>query len=259
MVSCRFGGQLGNVMLEIYGVFYYAQKHGIDFSEVVFNRRYDVANQDVDKVWHYDYINSNAEMFANISSHFIDDVEYAKIPFYECQQKHILHGDDIDPHSHQHICFKKFDFHFPQDDAQRQLFCKLFKVDALRRHVLAKFPQYDIQDSCAVHVRRTDFKTFKDGRHLQTAQQVVHSIEAFIAQHKIYKFVVFSDDIEWCEQNIKPRNAKLFFAKEHGKDYEDMVLMSLAKDIMSGTSSFSYCAKLLNENIPLKKIKPLQY
>lgn len=257
MISCRFGGQLGNVMLEIYGVFHYAMTHHIDFSDVVFNRHYDVQNQDIVKIMHANYIEENIRIFSNIKSHFIDESEYNKIPFLFCEQKHILHGDDIDPNDHQHICFRKFDFHFPKTEDERTLFCKLFNVKDLKEDVSKKYSSsYDIEKSCAVHVRRTDFKVFKNGKHLESIDQILDKITSFIKESNANNFVVFSDDIEWCEQNIILPNVNMSFHKNNSKDYEDLILMSLMKKgILSGISSFSYCAKLLNSNIELKSIQ----
>jgi bacillopeptidase F (M6 metalloprotease family) len=71
----------------------------------------------------------------------------------------------------------------------------------------------------------------------------------------ITSFIIFSDDLPWCKANIKTNHAKIFFAEHTSHDYDDLVLMANAKEILSGASTFAYCAKLLNTNIPFENIK----
>ena len=59
--------------------------------------------------------------------------------------------------------------------------------------------------------------------------------------------VVFSDDIEWCKDNLHGENMRFH---EAGTATDDLILMSLMQNIISGTSStYSYVGKLLNKNI----------
>jgi hypothetical protein len=71
-------------MLEIYSVFYYAKRHSVSFSEIVFNKKYDVSSKLNPPIWHYNYIASNIAIFKNIANHFIDDHEFKDIKFYQC-------------------------------------------------------------------------------------------------------------------------------------------------------------------------------
>lgn len=254
MLTCEFGGQLGNIILEIYSVFFYAKRHGIPFSEIVFNKRYDVFNESNPPIQYYDYIANNMAVFENIASHFVDEDEFESIYFYQCQQKHILHGDDIDPRSHPNISFRRFDIHYPSSEEDRELFCQLFDLGHLQNDFFKSLiKSYDLENSCAVHVRRTDFKTWYNGKYLETAEQILVKIKNAIKRGNT-SFVVFSDDLPWCKDNIIVDSAKITFAQHTGHDYDDLILMANAKEILSGASTFAYCAKLLNKNIPFEEI-----
>jgi hypothetical protein len=63
------------------------------------------------------------------------------------------------------------------------------------------------------------------------------------------KFLVFSDDIEWCKQNFKGDR----FEFSHGTEIEDMNNMAGCKHNIIANSSFSWWAAFLNPN-PMKTV-----
>jgi hypothetical protein len=123
------------------------------------------------------------------------------IPFYICKNKHILHGNDIDYNVYKHIMFKKFDFRFPKNSDERKYFCKLFSVNHLIHRLNTKYGNM-IKNACAVHVRRTDFANFHNGRFLRTSNQIINLIDTYYHIHNVNTFIIFSDDINWCKTNI---------------------------------------------------------
>jgi hypothetical protein len=60
------------------------------------------------------------------------------------------------------------------------------------------------------------------------------------------KFLIFSDDIQWCKQNFP--EMKNFVYIEGQKDYEDFLLMSLCNHNIICNSSFSWWAAWINQN-----------
>lgn len=261
MITCKFGGQLGNIMLEIFGVFWYVKKHNLPFSDVVFNKDYCVATQENIPVVHNDYITNNMPILINIAQHFISRNDIKNMQFFECQEKHILHGNDIDPTKFKNISFRQFDFRFPHTEDERHLFNSLFYVQSLVDSLKRKFNcKFSFNESCAVHVRRTDFKNFHDGKFIQSPSQIAKKITNHSLQIPTKTYVIFSDDIEWCKQNLSKLGVNVVFndLKLHG--YEDIMLMSMMKcGIIGNNSSFSYCAQLLNNNIALSKCIPPKY
>ncbi len=68
-------------------------------------------------------------------------------------------------------------------------------------------------------------------------------------------FVVFSDNIGWCKDNLKKIPRRFVFI-EGEKYYHDFCLMSLCKDHIISNSSFSWWAAYLNQNPNKKVIAP---
>jgi hypothetical protein len=62
---------------------------------------------------------------------------------------------------------------------------------------------------------------------------------------KINRFLIFSDDIEWCKKNF---NSDDFYFVEGNKDIEDLFLMTLCKNHIISNSSFSWWGSWLCEN-----------
>jgi hypothetical protein len=58
-------------------------------------------------------------------------------------------------------------------------------------------------------------------------------------------FIVFSDDIEWCKNNIKSEN--IIYIQDE-KDYIEIYLMSLCDNNIISNSSFSWWGAWLNRN-----------
>src|SRR3990167_290773 len=69
------------------------------------------------------------------------------------------------------------------------------------------------------------------------------------------KFLVFSDDIEWC------RNSPIFKGCEfiHGSEIEDMNLMACCKHIIGANSSFSWWSAWLGDYEGRKIIFPAKW
>ena len=69
-------------------------------------------------------------------------------------------------------------------------------------------------------------------------------------------FVVFSDDIKWCKEHIKPSNVIYI---ENEKDYIELYLMSICNNNIVSNSSFSWWGAWLNKNEDKKVIGPLKW
>ena len=72
---------------------------------------------------------------------------------------------------------------------------------------------------------------------------------------KNYYILIFSDDIQWCKQNIKLDNC-IYITSDIFDDYEQLYLMSLCDDNIISNSSFSWWGSYLNNNINKKIIAP---
>jgi hypothetical protein len=64
---------------------------------------------------------------------------------------------------------------------------------------------------------------------------------------KNYNFLVFSDDIEWCKQNVKFGRA-VYVERKGGSPLDDMFLAVQCKNIILANSTFSWWCAWLNTN-----------
>ncbi|WP_440874444.1 alpha-1,2-fucosyltransferase [Thalassotalea sp. PLHSN55] len=100
----------------------------------------------------------------------------------------------------------------------------------------------------AIHIRRGDYLKHKSLGGICTTdyyEQAVKKIESLVENPM---FVVFSDDIPWCRENLKVANAKFVDWNGGENSYRDMQLMSLCNHNIIANSSFSWWGAWLNAN-----------
>lgn len=71
------------------------------------------------------------------------------------------------------------------------------------------------------------------------------------------KFLVFSDDPEWCKEKFKDNPDVQVMEK--GNEIEDFNLLASCQDIIMANSSFSWWASYLNPNESKKIVAPKQW
>ena len=114
--------------------------------------------------------------------------------------------------------------------------------------------QYELssENSLMIHVRRGDYVSNpKANRHhgVLSREYFLDAFETINSQRKIDHILVFSDDINWCKQNLD-FNLKTSFIHDLDElrpiDY--LLLMSEAKYFVLSHSSFSWWAAFLGES-----------
>ena len=106
-------------------------------------------------------------------------------------------------------------------------------------------------NSVALHVRRRDFVEIGWDSSVETYAAGVSKLRETVSDPH---FFIFSDDMEWCRENLKDMGIRAeeatFVEGNRGIDsYIDMQLMACCKNIILATSSsFAYLATLLNRN-----------
>lgn len=126
-----------------------------------------------------------------------------------------------------------------------------------------KFPEIDdeynidlasrisLRNSVAVHIRRGDFVTLGWALDPEWYQKAVEEIKRLVSKPS---FFIFSDDTLWCRSNLetlgfdKSDHIEFIEGNTGGKNFRDMQLMSLCKNLIIANSSFSYLAALLNRH-----------
>jgi hypothetical protein len=137
---------------------------------------------------------------------------------------------------------------------------KYFKgsSDIIRRELAAPdevvFRWKEIIGSCrqpvSLHVRRTDYLQFA---HIHPPLPVNYYENALGLVSGYDSIIVFSDDIDWCKNNL-PFSDMIF--AEGQSDVEDLWMMSFCKHNIIANSSFSWWGAWLNSNANKTVIAP---
>lgn len=115
-------------------------------------------------------------------------------------------------------------------------------------------------NSIGIHIRRGDYVNSK--YNLSEVCNIAYYERAIEhTQERVFepKYYIFSDDLEWCRNNL-PINNAVFVDINRGKDsYMDMCLMSRCKHNIIGNSSFSWWGAWLNGNAEKIIVSPKQW
>ena len=116
---------------------------------------------------------------------------------------------------------------------------------------LKKFSSLPInENNVSIHIRRTDYVTSNGYHPVQSIDYYQKGLDIIGDYDNVF---VFSDDINWCKENLKFDN--MIFI-EGFDDVEDIWLMSMCKHNIIANSSFSWWAAWLNSNPNKKVIAP---
>lgn len=108
----------------------------------------------------------------------------------------------------------------------------------------------NLDNTCSIHVRRGDYLDAKMFYNLDL-EYYKRAISNF---NENTNFIIFSDDINWCKENIKFIKNCTFI--ENNEDLEDLYLMSRCDDHIIANSSFSFWGAFLNKNLNKKVYFP---
>jgi len=108
-------------------------------------------------------------------------------------------------------------------------------------------------ETVSLHIRRGDYLRTQDHHPVCSLDYYMDALSKF--RDKEYKFIVFSDDVDWCRNNFNED----FIFTEGNTDYEDMWLMSLCDHNIIANSSFSWWGAWLNDNPNKRVIAPKKW
>lgn len=121
----------------------------------------------------------------------------------------------------------------------------------------------------SVHVRRGDY-LLPHHHHfcILGLDYYNEAINQFMGEIEKYHFVVFSNEIEWCKENLIEGDMVTFIqpgAEDYGLSapsetgIEDLILMSLCDHNIIGNSSYSWWAAFKNQNKDKRVVCPKNY
>ncbi len=153
------------------------------------------------------------------------------------------------------------------DIRQKVLETFSFNVDNEKDTDFIKIKNYIIENKsniASLHVRRGDYLEAKPGDFynysgIATDTYYKRSINYLKKENKNIKFLVFSNDIEWCKLNFSTSDF-IFITCNPGKNsWRDMYLMSLCKYHIIANSTFSWWGAWLNDDLDSTTICPERF
>lgn len=115
----------------------------------------------------------------------------------------------------------------------------------------------------SLHVRRGDYANNQttNAFHGLVGLEYYKTAVAEMSKHlKKPVFYIFSDDIDWCRENLATRDEMVYVTGNTGQQsFEDMRLMSACKHHILANSSFSWWGAWLNPNPKKRVIAPLRW
>ncbi len=115
----------------------------------------------------------------------------------------------------------------------------------LIRKLSDKYPDLLSGTTCSIHVRRGDYVGNDYYADILSDGYYGRAIDYIKEQTNIDKFLIFSDDPEWCKDTFHGDN---FIYIEGNSDIEDLFLQSLCSHNIIANSSFSFWSAWLNPN-----------
>ncbi|MEI7620361.1 MAG: alpha-1,2-fucosyltransferase [Candidatus Falkowbacteria bacterium] len=131
------------------------------------------------------------------------------------------------------------------------------KYNNLNPEILNKIDSYN---SVSMHIRRGDYVSNQETSeyHGICSLEYYRKAISLIAEKSPNPVVfIFSDDLKWCEENLKIDWPIVFV--EGNKGYEDLIMMSRCKHNIIANSSFSWWGAWLNNNPSKMVIAPAEW
>lgn len=121
---------------------------------------------------------------------------------------------------------------------------ELFKpTEEMITEIQVKYGHLFKERTTSIHVRRGDYVRHPNHHPIQPLEYYQRAIE--LTKNKTDKYVIFSDDIQWCKETFK---GDMFIFIEDEKDYIEIYLMSMCNYNIIANSSFSWWGAWLNNN-----------
>ena len=105
----------------------------------------------------------------------------------------------------------------------------------------------------SIHVRRGDYTLYPDHHPTCSKEYYDAAMDRFDSSHK---FILFSDDIDWCRENF---TGDRFYHVDTGSPYSDLKVMTMCKHHINANSSFSWWGSWLNPKEGKRVICPSRW
>jgi hypothetical protein len=107
--------------------------------------------------------------------------------------------------------------------------------------------QMGIQPSVSVHIRRGDYVKHPKYKDICTLEYYRQAIAYILDVEPNCAIFVFSDDLNWCKENLAEYPCQFIDHNRGADSYKDMQLMALCKHHIIANSSFSWWGAFLSK------------
>jgi len=219
MISTRRFGRCGNALYMYANVIALSKKFNIPFHFPAITN---------DPVWNPIYFleYANANWVNGVEDVLINEVWNTEQHYHEIEWKEEWNGKQVNLNGYWQS-WKYFDW------------CR---EDVLK---VFNFP-YEFKDKvCSIHVRRGDYLQYPTKHPVVTMQYINEAMQYILSNTDTTNFLVFSDDLAWCKENIKGENITY---SEGRNEIEDLVLMSHCAHNICSNSTLALWGAELNQN-----------
>jgi hypothetical protein len=180
-----------------------------------------------------------------------DPLYFSHFPEYDPEQHHIQGIIKERAHEYHPIQFK------PDHQLHGYWQSEKYYID-FRKEILEAFGwEWELKTGIvSLHIRRGDFVLYQHAFPLCTMEYYDKAI-AYFTERGYRKFLVFSDDIDWCKANLKQDVE--FEYSEGLRAVEDCKLMSCCEHHIVANSSFSVWGAWMNRNPDKIVVAPSMY
>lgn len=211
-------GRFGNQLFQIAAVIGYARKYSQDYVLPMW-----------DYAKHFKYGFNQSAILKPYAKYSEPHFHFAPIQKYK----------DVDLYGY----FQSINY---WDNIQKEIRA-LFSPNEQLQTLLDKTPM--LPNTCAIHVRRTDYLQLNDYHPSLSIDYYKNAIEAMKAD----QYIVFSDDIEWCK--TQPIFEGFTFVNS-GNDLLDFFMMRQCDRFIIANSSYSWWSSYLSTGLNKRIIAP---
>lgn len=242
MIYCNLKGGLGNMMFQMASTVSFSLEKKDNYSFPNLFDQINYLNNETTYNPNLNYANEYSLLFNKLNSTPIEgSPKVIHFPFH--YEKNDLNYDSIiiDGFFQSEKYFLK----------HKNEILDLFDFESICGEYVNKKYDYKKFKTTSIHVRRGDYLKYPNHHPSQTIEYYKKAIE--ILKNDTDLFLVFSDDIEWCKNNLNFIDPIYI---ENEKDYNELYLMSLCDNNIISNSSFSWWGAWLNKNKDKKVIGP---
>ena len=245
MITCVLKGGLGNIMFQMAALEYMSYTSGIP--KYYYNLNYHINLLHSFSGWpeykqlqyahEYLTIFKNLKLFGEQGS--FDEMIQVPFRYVELDIK-------------DNTCYDGF-FQSEKYFNNKSFIWNIFEPSDKIKTSLLKYNNILDGITCSLHVRRGDYVQRSNIHPVQNLNYYKNAIDSI---GKVDRYIIFSDDIQWCKENFNFNN--MFFI-ESERDYIELFLQSKCTHNIIANSSFSWWGAWLNQYENKKVVAPSRW